>query len=86
MKFGVVELSVDMRGIRASGATDAVWQGIRRDEQRAAVVRRALDHAVRHGCDLVVLPGWTLVEPAPPPCRIIHQRGRQACSAEEFVR
>jgi hypothetical protein len=67
MKFGVVELPVDPRGIRASGATDAVWQGIRRDEQRDAVVRRALHHAVGHGCDLVVFPGWTLVEPALPP-------------------
>ena len=66
MKFGLVELLVDVRGIAADRATTAVCQGIRRDPGRAAVVRNVLHHTRRLCCDFVVLPGWSLVADRPP--------------------
>jgi hypothetical protein len=42
MKFGLVELYVDLHGIREASQTNAVLRGIRRHPDRANAVRRAL--------------------------------------------
>lgn len=67
MKYGLVELCVNVEGIRAARATEAVRLAITRDpDGRAAAVRAALDRARDLGCGFVVFPGWTLVAHAPP--------------------
>lgn len=67
MKFGLIELFVDLNGILAESASDAVCKGIRQDPQkREETVRGAVDAARRCGCDFVVLPGWTLEASKPP--------------------
>src|SRR5262245_25519369 len=45
MKWGLVELHVDLNGISAPSQTDAVLGGIRRQGGRADLVRAALAHA-----------------------------------------
>lgn len=67
MKWGLVELCVDVTGLRAGRATEAVRQGITRDpDRRSAVVRAALERARALACGFVVFPGWTLVALTPP--------------------
>lgn len=67
MMWGLVELWVDVEGVRAEGAAGAVWHAITRaPDHRAAVVRAALERARDLGCGFVVFPGWTLVADAPP--------------------
>lgn len=68
MKWGLIELYVDLEGVRAASATLAVRLGITRDpDHRAGVVRTALERARDLGCEFVLFPGWTLVAAAPPP-------------------
>jgi hypothetical protein len=66
MRWGLVELHVDLSGLTALGPTDAVIAGIRRDAQRPDAVRAAVEHARRLGCGFVLLPGWTVVAGEPP--------------------
>lgn len=66
MKYGLVELHVDLDGLTAPSATDAVMAGIRRDGRRADTARAAVEHARRLGCGFVLLPGWTVVADEPP--------------------
>ena len=66
MKYGLVELHVDLAGIRANSQTNAVMEGIRRDSRRADTVQQALAAAVQYGCDFILFPGWTLVDTSPP--------------------
>src|SRR5438128_1071498 len=76
MKFGLVELHVDLSALTAHDPADAVHQGIRRDAGRPRTVQYALDHTVRCGCDLVLFPGWTLVASKPPPWLVEASAGR----------
>ena len=68
MKWGLIELRVDVEGVRAGSPALAVRLGITRDpDHRAAAVRAALERARDLGCEFVIFPGWTLVADAPPP-------------------
>jgi predicted DNA-binding WGR domain protein len=66
MRWGLVELHVDLEGVVAPSQTDAVLAGIRRDTSRPAAVRAALERAKQLGCGFIELPGWTLVEKRSP--------------------
>lgn len=66
MMFGLIELHVDLSGLTAPSATDAVLAGVRRDARRSDTVRAAVEHALRLGCGFVVLPGCLLVADDPP--------------------
>jgi hypothetical protein len=77
MKCGLVELYVDIAGERASIAASAVENRILQDRNgRGHAVRGALNCAVRRNCDIVVFPGWTLVEKDLPEWLVQGSRGR----------
>lgn len=67
MKWGLVELCVDVTGLRAASAAQAVRLGVAGDaDGRTAAVRAALERARELGCEFVLFPGWTLVGNTPP--------------------
>lgn len=68
MRVALVELDVDLTGVRADGRplSRCVREGIGRAPQRGAQVRAALVAATASECDVIVFPGWTLVGRRPP--------------------
>jgi hypothetical protein len=63
MRIGVVELHVQAR----SGSARDVVGAIAKDRSREAKVRASIEAARRASCDLVVLPGWTIIAGTIPP-------------------
>lgn len=66
MRIGLVDLYVDLEGVRARNVFAAIFKGVLGDNARPRKIKDALDKARTASCDLVVFPGWTVVANKPP--------------------
>ncbi len=67
MKVGLIELKVDISQCTADDAGEAIRETLRADPaSRMTATLAALDAARDEGCDLIVMPGYTVVSRHPP--------------------